>query len=396
MTREIGVGIIGMGMMGRAHALAYRRVREHFYEESGLKPRLVIVADEDESRARSSADQLDSADFTTEWADVVEDPRVEVLSITTPNHMHREIALATAQKQKPFWIEKPAGRNPGETTEIVRAAEKAGVITVVGLIYRQVPLVRYIRKLVKSGELGDIQQYRGTFLVDYAANPKGALTWRFQRAIAGMGTLGDLMSHVADMAQFICGPITSVCAQMETFVRERPVVTGTASHFAVSDSEEMGEVENEDYVGSIINFESGAVGTLEASRVVVGPAMEMAFEVFGSRGSARWNCERMNEFELYLPELSTGDSGYTRVFVGPEHEPFGHFQSGHALSMSFDDLKTHEAFRFLMSVEDGRQRDPSLSDILAAAQVLAAMEDSIEHDAWERVASRPSLPHRGV
>ena len=153
----------------------------------------------------------------------MEDPRVEVLSITTPNYMHREIALAAVQKKKPFWIEKPVGRHPGETEEIARAAEKAGLINAVGLIYRQVPLVRYIRKLVRSGELGEIQQYRGTFLVGYAANPKGVLTWRFQRAFAGLGALGDWMSHVVDMAQFICGPITNVCTQKETSVKECPV-----------------------------------------------------------------------------------------------------------------------------------------------------------------------------
>lgn len=385
MTREIGVGIIGMGFMGRQHALAYRRVHEHFYGECGLMPRFLIAVDEDESRARESARQFECENFTTDWASVVEDPRVEILSITTPNHMHREIALATAEKGKPFWIEKPVGRNPGETEDIARAAEKAGLINTVGLIYRQVPLVRHIRKLVQSGQLGEIQQYRGTFLVDYAANPKGTLTWRFQRALAGMGSLGDLMSHVVDMAQFICGPIREVCAQAGTFVKKRPVGAGPISHFAVSDSEDLAEVENEDYVGSIIGFESGAMGTLEVSRVVVGPAWEMSFEVFGSNGSARWNVERMNEFELYLPTLATGDSGYTRVFVGPEHEPFAHFQPGHAVSMGFDDLKTYEAFRFLRSVEDGNQRDPSLSDMMAAAQVLTAMQRSVDNKAWERV-----------
>jgi len=383
MTREIGVGIIGMGFMGRQHALAYRRVREHFYGECGLMPRFVVAADEDESRARESGQQLE-CDFTTDWTSVVEDPRVEILSITTPNHMHREIALAAAEKEKPFWIEKPVGRNPGETEDIALAAEKAGLINTVGLIYRQVPLVRHIRRLVQSGDLGDIQQYRGTFLVDYAANPKGTLTWRFQRAFAGMGSLGDLMSHVADMAQFICGAINEVCAQAGTFVKKRPIQAGPASHFAISESEDLAVVENEDYVGSIIRFESGAMGTLEVSRVVVGPAWEMTFEVFGSSGSARWNVERMNEFELYLP-LTTGDSGYTRVLVSPEHEPFAHFQPGHAVSMGFDDLKTCEAFRFLRSVEDGKQRDPSLLDMRAAAQVLAAMERSVENKTWERI-----------
>lgn len=384
MTTAVGVGVIGMGFMGRQHTIAYRRVREHFFGQCDLEPSFKVVSDEVTELARKSAEQFGFERHTTDWREVVKDPSVQILSITTPNHLHKDIALATIKEGKPFWIEKPVGRFPSETEEIAAAARVAGLISTVGLIYREVPLVRHIRKIVQSGGLGEIQQYRGSFLVDYAANPKVALSWRFLQDQAGMGSLGDIMSHVADMAEFIVGPIAEVSAATETFIEQRPLVRGPISHFAVTQSADLGRVENEDYVGALVRFAGGAIGTLEVNRVIVGPALEMAFEVFGSEGSIRWNVERFNEFELYRP-ITSGDTGYTRVFASPEHEPFGQFQPGHAIGMGFDDLKTYQAFKFLKSVESGVQLDPSMDDMLATARVLDAMRRSAENKRWELV-----------
>jgi len=199
-----------------------------------------------------------------------------------------------------------------------------------------------------------------------------------------MGSLGDIMSHVADMAEFIVGPIAEVSATAETFVKQRLVVRGPVCHFTVTESEEAGRVENEDYVGAIIRFAGGAVGTLEVNGVIVGPALEMAFEVFSSLGSIRRNVEPFNEFELYRPSLSL-DAGYTRVFAGPDHEPFRQLQPGHVIGMGFDDLKTYQVFKFLKSVESGIQLDSGLTDMLATARVLDAMQRSAENKRWELV-----------
>ena len=382
MARAVGVGVVGAGWMGRVHASSYRRAREHYPDCAGAA-RLIAVADESLDRAQEAAD-IGFEVATTDWREVVEHPGVEAVSITAPNHLHREVALAAAMAGKHIWIEKPAGRVPAETAEIAAAVEEAGVRSVVGFNYRQAPAVRHARELVQNGALGTIDHFRSQWIAAYAANPRGALTWRFRRADAGLGILGDLGSHAVDLAQFLLGPIVRVTAKTHTVVTERPLPTAEGTHFAVSTSDERAPVENEDVVWSIVEFEQGVSGTLEASRVAVGPQARYAFEIHGSRGAVAWDFERMGELSVFLP-LETGDAGYARVLMGPQHEPFGRFQPGPGLPMSFDDLKVAEAALFLESVVDGAQREPGMREALAAARVIAAMERSSVSGDWEAV-----------
>ena len=228
MARTVGIGLVGFGWMGRVHTSAYRRVCEHFPACAG-RPRLVIAADETESRARAAVDELGYERWTTDWRDVVADPEVEAISITAPNRLHREIALAASAAGKHFWCEKPVGRSAAETADVAAAAESAGVRTIVGFNYRQAPAVQHAARLISSGALGRVRQYRSQFVAGYAANPQGALSWRFLRSEAGQGILGDLMSHAVDTAQFLLGPIDRVVAHLETTVSERPrLATGRA------------------------------------------------------------------------------------------------------------------------------------------------------------------------
>ena len=317
---------------------------------------------------------------------MIDHPAIEAVSIAAPNHLHREIALAAAAAEKHFWIEKPVGRSAAETADVAAAADAAGVRTIVGFNYRQAPAVQHAERLISSGALGVIHQYRSQFVAGYAANPHGALSWRFLRAFAGQGVLGDLMSHAADMAQFLLGPIDRVVAHAETTVKERPkLAMGEATHFAIVEGGELAPVENEDTVISLVRFESGVTGTIESSRVTVGPQARYAFDVHGEHGAVAWDFERMNELQVYLP-LENGDVGYSRVLMGPEHPPHAHFQPGAGLPMGYDDLKVVEASRFLESVVDGVQREPGVREALAAARVLEAMERSAESRVWETVA----------
>ena len=383
MARPVGIGLVGVGWMGRVHSAAYRRVRDHFPECAG-EPRLVVAADESEDRARLAVDQLGFERWTTDWRDVIADPAVEAVSITAPNHLHRDVALAASAAGKHFWCEKPVGRSASETADVASAATNAGVRTMVGFNYRQAPAVRHAAHLVSSGALGPVRQYRSQFVAGYAASAQGALSWRFLRSFAGQGVLGDLMSHAVDMAQFLLGPVKEVVAHVETTVTERPVPSAGGTHFAVVEGGELGSVENEDTVLSLVRFASGVAGTIEASRVTVGPQARYAFEVHGERGAVAWDFERMNELLVYLP-LETGDSGYSRVMMGPEHPPYGHFQPGPGLAMGYDDLKVIEAALLLDSVVDGVQREPGVREALAAARVIEAMERSGASGAWESV-----------
>lgn len=383
MSRRIGVGLISVGWMGRLHARSYRAVPEH-YPELRVAPRLVVAADPVEQNRVDAVERLGFAGAVPDAAAVFADPDVEVVSICAPNFLHREFALAAAAAGKPFWIEKPMGRDAAESADIVHAAEAAGVVTAVGFNYRHAPAVQRARELVREGRTGRISNVHVRFFADYSADPAGALTWRFLRDQAGSGVLGDLLSHGVDLAHSLVGPIAEVTALTSTVVAERPRPSAAgASHFSAG-SGEPGTVENEDLAALLVRFRGGAVGVLESSRVAVGPRNEYVIEVFGTRGSLRWNFERMNELEVALGG-DGGLTGYTRAVAGPGFGDFDRFQPGAGPGMGFDDLKVIEAQQFLRSVLTGEQLAPSVQDGLAAASVASAALRSAASGGWEPV-----------
>ena len=384
--REIGVGLISVGWMGRLHTRAYKAVAEHF-PELGLRARLVIAADTVEASAREAAAVLGYQSWTLDYNDVLTHPDVDVVSICAPNFLHRQMALAAAKAGKPFWIEKPMGRGARESGQIARAAQDAGIVTGVGFNYRHAPAVQHARALIRGGRLGRVTNVRCWLLADYSADPSGALTWRFEKERAGSGVLGDLASHGFDLAQYLAGEITDVTALTQTIIPERPEPAGAAaSHFSHSAGGELKPVENEDYVGVLARFASGAVGTFESSRVAVGPRAEYVIEVYCTGGSIRWNFQRLNELEVCLG-LGGENHGYTTVMADPSHGEFARFQPGAGTAMGFDDLKTIEARLFLESVVSGKQLAPSAADGWSAACVADAAEQSAADGAWHKVGA---------
>lgn len=385
--REIGVGLIGAGWMGSVHAAAYRHVAQH-YPDLLVSPRLITVVDPVEDRARAAAERYGFEQWTTDVNDVLNDPDIEAVSLTTPNNMHVELASALASRGKHFWGEKPLGRFPSDTHLIAAAVKDAGIRTLVGYNYRHAPAVVHARELIAAGAIGDVRTYRGVFLVDYASHPHRALSWRFSREISGLGVLGDLMSHVVDMAQSLAGPIASVTAETAIEIPRRPCVTDTgASQFKLADGE-LGDVENEDYVAALAHFANGAHASFEVSRVNVGHPVHMAFEVRGTQGALAWDYERMGELQLYKSDEE--DPGFRRVFAGGAHGDFSHFQPDPGNPMSYDDLKVIEAKLFLESILDGRDAVPSVREALATADVLEAMLRSSQSASWEEVLHGPA------
>jgi len=383
MGRKIGIGVVGMGWMGNAHARAYLQAADRFRGEIP-QPRLMACADAVLSRAEEARQHFGFERAATAWQEVVADPAVEAIDITTSNDSHREIAVAAAAAGKHIYCEKPVGRNPEETAEIERAARAAGVMTFVGHNYRWAPLVQYARELLAQGELGQILNYRGRFFVGYASNPHAVRSWRFQRQQAGWGALGDLMSHVADNALMMAGPIRRVVGSARTFIAERPLSEpGSGTHFTLRSGGPTGKVENEDYAGALMEFASGALGTVEVSRVIDGPKCEMAFEVFGTGGALSWSFERLNELNLFFTDSPGARSGYTRILSGPEHPFHARFNPGPGVGLGYDDLKTIEAYQFLKSIAEGKQREPGFGDALAVARVLGLMSRSWESGRWE-------------
>ena len=385
MKQTVGIGIIGMGWMGMTHARAYHQIRDRFHDSS-LHPRLVICADDVAERTAEAKARFRFERTTTDFRHVIADTNVQVVNIAAPNNMHLEIVEAATAAGKHVFCEKPVGRNPTETKAIYAAAQQAAVSTGVGYNYRWAPVVQYAHQLISEGKLGTLTHYRGRFFAGYASHPRAVLSWRFQKEIAGLGTLGDLISHVIDMAHFIVGDIDSVVSQQETFIPERPVATaGTGTHFTLSEDGETAAVTNEDYVGALVRFENGVRGTLEACRVITGPKCEMAFEVHGTAGALRWNFEQMNELEVYLPAEEGFPDGYTRVFSGPSHPFHSYFNPGPAVGLGYDDLKTIEAYQFLKAIHTGTQGNPSFREAAAVADVQTAIQTSWEEDRWVSV-----------
>ena len=202
MAKSVGIGVIGMGWMGQVHSRSYKQVPNRF-REVGVVPRLIFCSDNIESRAKEAKRQLGFEYWVTDWQEVIADPEVEAVNITAPNHLHLDIVRAVTKAGKHIYCEKPVGRSQLETAEIASLAREAGILTLVGFNYRWAPLVQYAGQLIRGGgKLGELTHYRGRFLIGYASDPEAGLTWRFKAEIAGLGALGDLMSHVTDMAHF--------------------------------------------------------------------------------------------------------------------------------------------------------------------------------------------------
>src|SRR3954447_10080332 len=308
MERQIGIGVIGMGWMGRVHSAAYRRVLEHF-PELGVRPRLAVAADVSADR-RAHAERVGFQRTTGDWRAVVEDPDVQVVNVTLPNVMHREVAVAALEAGKHVWVEKPVGRGLEDTQGVADAARAAGVVTGVGFCYRFAPAVQHARELIGSGAIGEVNHYRAVFLADYANRPDAAASWRFDRAAAGSGALGDLMAHVVDLTHHLVGPIARLSGRTATLIHQRPRQTAEGTHFSRVASDDLVDVENEDWAAALCELEGGRNGSLEASRVAVGPRTGLQVEILGSAGALSWSFERMNELRRF--QLSDdGDEGYT-------------------------------------------------------------------------------------
>jgi predicted dehydrogenase len=328
-------------------------------------------------RAEGAAAQFGFATAVRDWHELLADPRVQAVSVTAPNWLHREIGVAVAEAGRHLWIEKPVGLTADDARAVADAARTAGVRSAVGFNYRNAPGVALARELVASGEIGRVTHARFHFLSDYAASPDGALTWRYERALGGNGVLGDLASHAVDLVRFLLGDIVSVVADSAVFLPERARPTGaTAGHSRVVGGE-MGAVENDDYVSALLRTASGARVVVEASRVAVGEQNTYGFAVHGTTGAVSWDFRRMGELGVSRGG-SYQDQPVATVFVGPGAGHYAAFQPGAGIAMSYDDLKVVEARDFLASISAGRPCGADLQDAVRAADTLDAMAASVE------------------
>jgi predicted dehydrogenase len=376
------IGVVGFGWMGQVHSRAYLRLAQH-YLDTPLRPVLVAVADNaSDARLASAVQAFGFTEVHGDWRELVARDDLDLVSITGPNFLHRDVAVAAAASGKHVWVEKPAGRNAAETREIRDAVRTAGVQSAAGFNYRNAPAVEVARRLVADGRLGPVRTVTIRLLSDYAAHPDGALTWRFQNAWSGSGVLGDLVSHGVDLARYVVGEIVALVADTATFIPERPQASGAASHFSRGGGP-RGTVENEDYAAALLRFADGARGTLEACRTAVGEQCTYGIEVHGDRGALSWDFRRMGELRLCLDQ-DFQDASYVTRYVAPGAGELGRFQPGSGIAMGYDDLKVIEAERLVRSITTGTPVGATVEDALVAAELVEAMSTSAASGTWVR------------
>lgn len=395
-SRPLRVGIVGFGWMGQVHARAYLRVAQHYpsLPASGgsVRPELVAVADNAaDSRLAAAVAAYGFSDVHADWRELVARDDLDVVSVTGPNFIHREVGVAVAQSGKHLWIEKPAGRSAAETRDIATAVREAGVHSAAGFNYRNAPAVERAKALIADGRLGTIRQVRIRLLADYAAHPDGALTWRYQNEWSGSGVAGDLVSHGIDLARYVVGEIDELLADTAIFIPERPVPAGVATGHNARGGGELGPVENEDYLAALLRFAGGARGTLESCRTAVGEQCTYGIELHGDRGALAWDFRRMGELQLCVGQDFT-DASYVTEYVGPRTGEFGAgefgaFQPAGGIAMSYDDLKVIEARRLLESIATGVPVGAGIGDAVVAAELVDAMLASARESRWVHVGS---------
>ena len=315
----IGVAVIGAGMAGRAHCAGYRTAPTLF--DPPLPPlRYVAVVDADADVAADAAARYGYERSGTDWREVLDDDSVHVVSVVVANHLHREMTEALLAAGKHVLSEKPLAASLEDAEAMVAAAQAhPDLVTGVGFVYRRQPAVAAIRDLLRD-ELGEVSHFNGRYWCDYALSPQVPMAWRY-RGQPGTGALADIGSHLIDLSEFLCGPMTSVSGgTFTTKVTERAVPLGTTYGHARAELSDVREpVENDDVATFTAHFESGAVGTFSISRIAPGHANSMAFDVMAERGGAKWDMDRPAEFSVIRAMRDDGLDGYNQVLAGPAH-----------------------------------------------------------------------------
>jgi len=376
------VGVIGAGWMGHAHARAYLRLPHH-YPQLEITPRVAAVADPVERNAQDFAQRYGVENVHADWHDLLADPSIEVVSVTAPNVLHREIGAAVAEAGKHLWIEKPVGLGTSDARAVAVAVEKAGVQAVVGFNYRNAPAVQKARALIASGAIGRVTNAYVRLLTDYAAHPRGPLSWRYTLASGGHGVLGDLASHGVDLVRYLLGDLERLVADTAVFHQQRPIaVSGGIGHQgAVEDpNAATGEVENEDYLSALLRTRSGTRVLFEASRVSVGDQNTYGFEIHGTEGRLTWDFRRQGE--LLVAAGGYQDVSTTTAYAAPGDGDHGAFQPGAGLALSYDDLKVIECASLVRSIAARSPQGATLTDAVRSAEALDAVVESAASGTW--------------
>jgi predicted dehydrogenase len=381
--QQLNVGLIGGGFMGKAHSLAYATMPMFFWPAPALPVRHTI-AEATDDLAAEAARRFGFERSTSDWRSVVDDPAIDVVDIATPNHLHAEIAIAAAKAGKHIISEKPLARTGAEAKSMYDAVKDAGVVNMVAFNYRRTPAIALARKFIEEGAIGRILSFRGTYLQDWSANPDSPLSWRFQKSIAGSGALGDIATHVIDIARFLVGEFGLVNAMMQTWIPDRPLQTGAADKLGSvrGGDGRRGPVDVDDQVMTMIRFANGAIGSIEATRNGYGRNNYITFELHGTEGSIVFNYERRDELQVCFASDGDDRRGFRTIYTGPAHPNGDALWPIPALGIGYGETKIIEAHDFFSAIVTGTSVSPNFGDGYQTALIDDAIVESADNGQW--------------
>lgn len=374
--KEIRIGLIGCGLMGRIHTNGYKRIGD-FFPELEYRPVLQVACARREDKVRAFADQWGYKNIETDWRAVIARDDIDAVDICTPNDKHAEIAIAAAEAGKMILCEKPLARTLEEGHDMVKAIEKAGVKNTVWYNYRRIPAVSLAKQIVDSGKLGKIFHFRSNFLQDWTISPDlpqgGDALWRLDVDAAGSGVTGDLLAHCIDVAMWLNGGIKDVSAVAETFIKER----------VHQSSGEVKKVGIDDASLFHCHFDNGSLGLFEATRYARGHKALFTFEINGEHASIRWDLHDLNRLEYFDHADDSIVRGWRSILVTDADQPYMKRWWIPGTSIGYEHSFIHQAADFFKSLESGEPCSPTFKDALETQKVCQAVLDSASSKSWK-------------
>ncbi len=374
--KELRIGLIGCGLMGRTHSNGYKRIGD-FFPELEYRPVLKAVCSRSRDKVQAFADQWGYESVETDWKAVISRDDIDAVDICTPNDTHAEIAIAAAAAGKMILCEKPLARTLAEAKSMVDAIDKAGVPNTVWYNYRRIPAVTLAKQIIDSGKLGRIFHYRSNFLQDWTINadlPQGGeALWRLDVDSAGSGVTGDLLAHCIDMAMWMNGGIKDVSAVTETFIKERMhQLTGKVQKVGIDDA-----------CIFHCHFDNGSLGVFESTRYARGHKALYTFEINGEHASIRWDLHDMNHMEYFDHSDDSIVRGWRSILVTDSDQPYMKRWWIPGTSIGYEHSFVHQVADFLKSLETGNPCSPTFKDALETQKVCQAVLDSAASKSWK-------------
>jgi predicted dehydrogenase len=384
MKDKLNFGLVGYKFMGKAHSNALQRIGMFF--NPSAKIGMKAICGRDEEWVKVASEKFGWEGYEASWTRLIEREDIDVIDITAPSNFHKEIAIYAAEKGKHIFCEKPLALNLKDAREMLEAVEKAGVKNQIGFNYRFAPAIQLAKKMIEEGKLGKIYHFRALYLQDWIVDPEFPLVWRLDKKVAGSGSHGDLGAHLIDIAHFLVGNIEKVIGMSKTFIKERPIVermTGLTA--SAQENTEKGEVTVDDATLFLAQFKNGALGSFEATRFANGHKNGMSFEINGSKGSIKFDFERMNELQYYNAEDESGLQGFRTIQCTEGIHPYAGawWPVGHVIG--YEHTFVHELYEFVECIAKDKQTSPDFKDGVRCSQVLEAVDLSIDENCWVNV-----------